>query len=97
MQFTTLITLLASSVAVNAMPGGGGWGHTTSSCITKSTCSATTYPWTSVYTKPETYISTCVTSYPSTSTGSTPSTYTTTEATPYVGKSTATSYKTSVG
>ncbi|KEQ95411.1 hypothetical protein AUEXF2481DRAFT_217861 [Aureobasidium subglaciale EXF-2481] len=98
MQFTTLVALLASGVAVNAMPGGGGDGHgwskTTSSCITKSTCSNTVYPWTSVYSKPETYVSTYVTSYPATTTATVPSTYTTTEISSQTGKSTTTGYST---
>lgn len=75
------------------MPGGG-WSKTTSSCITKSTCSATTIPYTSIFTKPETSVSTCVTSYPSTSTGSETKVYTTTEASSTTGKSTETVWST---
>jgi len=75
------------------MPGGG-WSKTTSSCITKSTCSATTIPYTSIFTKPETSVSTCVTSYPSTHTGSETKVYTTTEASSTVGKSTETVWST---
>ncbi|KAI4717023.1 hypothetical protein E4T48_06749 [Aureobasidium sp. EXF-10727] len=93
MQFTTVVALLASSVAVNAMPGGG-WGKTTSSCITKSTCSVTTVPWTSVITTPETSVSTCVTSSPVTHTTSENSVYTTTEATNSVGSSPKTVWST---
>lgn len=93
MQLTTIIALLASSVAVNAMPGGG-WGWTSSSCITKSTCSKATVPYTSIFTTPETSVSTCVTSYPFTHTGLASSVYTTTEASSQVGSSTKTVWST---
>lgn len=74
------------------MPGGNGWGKTTSSCITKSTCSKATMPFTSIWTEPETSVSTCVTSYPVTQTSSEASVYTTTEASVEVGESTKTVY-----
>lgn len=75
------------------MPGGG-WGWTSSSCITKSTCSKTTVPYTSIFSTPETSVSTCVTSYPFTHTGLASSVYTTTEASSQVGSSTKTVWST---
>lgn len=76
------------------MPGGNGWGWTTSSCITKSTCSKATVPYTSIFSTPETSVSTCVTSYPFTHTGLASSVYTTTEASSQVGSSTKTVWST---
>lgn len=76
------------------MPGGNGWAWSKSSCITKSTCSKTTVPFTSVFSTPETSVSTCVTSYPFTHTGVATSVYTTTEPSAEVGSSTKTVYST---
>ena len=85
MKTTAAITaLLASCGIVAALPEpGNGWGttkgHLTSSCWTSSTCAASTWYSTEIYTKPVTVTATYTVYKPETVTTEVPSVYTSTE------------------
>lgn len=73
--FTIAALFLSSAFA---LPGGGSGTTTTSSCITKTTCTPDTTTKTKTYNTPSTYTTEIVTSYPYTGTTWVKETYTST-------------------